>query len=114
MATICATDLRKIPEIPHAVIDARYVDGKDVLRKYPGHYVSVRQEGGATYHVSKPGYNCLPNAVLVAEGKLYKDGFDPTTAPAYKNTQIFDFLGNVMYIYDHDGDVRKITLQEVA
>ena len=101
-------------KIPHAVIDQRYVDGKDMLRKYPGSYVSVREEGGATYHVTNPGINAFPNAVLVAEGRLYKDGFNPATAPTYKNTRIIDFANNREYIYDFGGDVRYITLQEVV
>lgn len=101
-------------EIPHAVIDKRYANGKDLLHKYPGQYVTVREEGGATYHVSNPGINCLPNAVLVAEGKIYRDGFNPATAPDYKNARIVDFANNREYIYDHLGDVRYITLQEVA
>lgn len=103
----------KAPDIPHVVVDAHYENGKDVLRKYPGAYVSVREEGGATYHVSLPGPNCLPNAVRVSEGRLYRDGFDPSTAPTYKNTQVIDFHNNLMYIYDYDGNVRKITLQAV-
>lgn len=110
----CKTDLRHIPDIPHVLIDKRWKDGKDLLHKYPGHYVSVREEGGATYHVSKPGPNCLPNSVLVAEGRVYRDGFNPATAPDYKNTKVIDFLNNVIYVYDHKGDKRKITLQEVA
>ena len=51
----CDVDLSRIPEIPHAVIDTRYENGKDLLRKYPGHYVTVRDELGAVYHVSKRG-----------------------------------------------------------
>lgn len=98
----------------HAVIDVRYVDGKDMLRKYPNHYVSVREEGGATYHVSSAGVNCMPNAVLVAEGKVYKDGFNPASAPSYKNTRVIDFANNREYIYDFDGDVRFVELQEVV
>lgn len=100
-------------DIPHAVIDQRYVNGKDMLRKYPGHYVTVREEGGATYHINTPGINSLPNAVLVAEGRLYKDGFNPATAPSYKNTRIIDFLNNKEYIYDFAGDIRSIDLQGV-
>lgn len=113
MCKSCTVDLTKIPDIPHAVIDKRYVKGKDMLRKYPGHYVSVREEGGATYHVSKPGVNCLPNAVLVAEGKLFRDGFNPASAPSYKNTRILDFSNNREYVYDYDGDVRYTELLEV-
>lgn len=104
----------KIAEIPHAVIDERYSNGKDMLRKYPGYYVSVREEGGATYHVSNPGVNCLPNVVLVAEGRVYRDGFLPASAPAYKNTRVIDFANNREYIYDFNGDVRYIELQEVV
>lgn len=101
-------------DIPHSVVDERYVDGKDQLRKYPGHYVSVRQEGGATYHVTNPGLNGLPNAVLVAEGKVYKDGFDPASAPEYRNVRVIDFSNNREYIYDYGGDVRYVDLQGVA
>lgn len=101
-------------EIPHSVIDRRYVDGKDTLKNFPGHYVTVREEGSATYHVTHPGINCLPNATLVAPGLLYRDGFDPDLAPEYKNTRVLDFSNNREYIYDYAGDVRFVTLQEVA
>ena len=110
----CDVDLTRIPEIPHAVIDTRYENGKDLLRKYPGHYVTVRDELGAVYHVSKPGLNCLASSVRVAEGVLYKDGFDPESAPAYKNGRVLDFLNNKEYIYDYNGDVRVATIGEVA
>jgi len=106
----CVVDLSLIPEIPHVLIDERWTDGKDMTRKYPGHYVTVRQEGGATYHVSKPGPNCLPTAVLVAEGRLYRDGYDPLHAPKYKNTRVLDFFNNREYIYDGKGDYRIVNL----
>lgn len=113
MSSCNCSNKRSKCDIPHAVIDQRYVNGKDMLRKYPGQYVTVREEGGATYHINNPGINSLPNAVLVAEGRLYKDGFNPSIAPSYKNTRVIDFLNNREYIYDFAGDVRYIDLQGV-
>lgn len=109
----CELDLSKIPDIPHAVIDTRFVDGRDMLRKYPGHYVTVRDEAGSVYHVSKPGPNCLPSAVLVSRGVVERENFDVVNRPPYKNATVLDFLNNVMYVYDSNKDVRKITLEEV-
>lgn len=106
----CDVDLNSIADIPHAVVDTRYQNGKDLLRKYPGHYVVVRDEAGAVYHVSKPGPNCLPNAVKVKEGVLYKDNFNPDLGVKYREAKIFDFVNNKLYVYDHDGDRRVITL----
>lgn len=114
MAYKCGVDISGIPDIPHAVIDKRFVDGKDMLRKYPGHYVTVREEGGATYHMSKPGANCIPSSVLVAEGRVFKDGFTLGDPYNYKNTQVIDFANNTLYIYDVNGDVRMVHLSEVA
>lgn len=105
----CEFDLNKIQDIPHAVLDTRYQNGKDLLRKYPGHYVVVRDEAGAVYHVSKPGPNCLPNAVKVQPGMMYKDNFD-ADRHNYREAFIFDFLNNKLYVYDHEGDKRVITL----
>lgn len=113
MSVHCEVDLNNIADIPHAVIDSRFFNGKDMLRKYPGHYVTVRDEGGAVYHVSKPKANCLPTSVKVSNGFFERDGFDPINTDPYKNTTVLDFLENVMYVYDSEGDIRKITLEEV-
>lgn len=110
----CEIDLSKIADIPHAVIDSRFHDGKDMLRRYPGHYVTVRNEGGSVYHVSKPQPNCLPTSVRVSNGFFERDGFDPINSVPYKNTTVIDFLNNLMYIYNSEGDVRQITLEEVT
>lgn len=110
---VCDVDLSKIPDIPHAVIDSHFHDGRDMLRKYPGHYVTVRDEGGAVYHVSKPAANCLPSAVRVSNGVVERENFDVINRPPYKNATVLDFLANAMYIYDSNGDVRKVTLEEV-
>lgn len=107
--TQCEVDLTKLCDQLHAFIDARIVDGKDQLRKYPGHYVTVRQEGGAVYHVSKPGPNCLSSSVLIRRGTLFQDGFNPTAIP-YTNTDVYDFVNNKMYVFDMTGDYRVITL----
>lgn len=109
----CGLDLCKIPDIPHAVIDTRYEDGKDLLRKYPGHYVTVRDEN-AVYHVSKPGLNCLPNAVPVSRNPIYRDNYDLNRDKKYKQNTVYDFLNKKAYVFDPEGDVRVITLQEAA
>ena len=114
MKVVCDGDLNKIADIPHAVIDARFHDGRDMLRKYPGHYVTVREEAGAVYHVSKPEPNCLPSVVKVSNGLVERDNFDVINRPPYKNATVLDFLTNSMYIYDSNGDVRKVTLSEVS
>lgn len=108
MEANCVVDLSKIPDIPHVLIDKHYVDGKDQLRKYPGHYVTVREEAGATYHVSKPGLNCLPSAVLVAEGRLFKDGFEPDKNQNYKNARIIDFANGFEYVYNSLGQYKTL------
>lgn len=107
----CIIDPKHIADIPHATIDERYVDGKDMLRKFPGHYVVVRREH-ATYHVSKPGFNCLPDVVLVSSTPIYKDGYDPDTMANYRNNTVYDFLNNKAYVFDYNGDYRIITLTE--
>ena len=114
MNTSCTVDLGNVADIPHAVIDTRFENGKDMLHKYPGHYVSVRDEGGAVYHVSKPGPNCLASSVRVSNGLFERDNFDPNHGNKYKNTVVLDFLNNLMYIYNHEGDVRRVTLAEVV
>ena len=110
MRAQCEFDLSQVLDIPHTVIDTRYQNGKDLLRKYPGHYVTVRDEASAVYHVSKPGPNCLPNATKVKEGILYKDNFDHTRGVKYREAMIYDFLNSKLYVYDHNGDKRVITL----
>lgn len=112
MIAQCEFDLSAVADIPHAVIDTRYQNGKDLLRKYPGHYVVVRDEASAVYHVSKPGPNCLPNVVKVKEGIMYKDNFDASRTK-YKEAMVYDFFAGKLYVYDHEGDVRSITLSEV-
>ena len=56
------------------------------------------------------GDNCLPNAVLLSRGVLFKDGFVPALAPKYKNATIVDFLKNKEYIFDANGDYRVVAL----
>lgn len=105
----CGIDPCLIPDIPHAVIDTRYENGKDLLRKYPGAYVVVRDEN-ATYHVSKPGYNCLPNAVPVSRTPIFRDNYDLAHDKHYKQNTVYDFLNNKAYVFDPEGDVRVIAL----
>lgn len=109
MANNCNIDYKDICDVPHAVIDKHFVDGKDQTRKFPGYYVSVREEAGAVYHVSRPGPNCLSSAVLVSAGVMFIDGYNPNTRP-FKSATVYDFLNNKAYIFDPKGDFRTITL----
>ena len=109
----CMKDFRKIPDIPHVSIDTRFVGGKDQLRCFPGHYVSVRDEN-ATYHVSHPGFNCLPNALVVARTSIYRDNYDPETMARFRNNFVFDFLNNKAFVFDNNADYRVWDLQEVT
>lgn len=109
----CNMDLCKLPDIPHQVIETRYEDGKDLLRKYPGSYVTVRDEN-TVYHVSKPGLNCLPNAVPVSSMPIFRDNYDLAHDRRYKMNTVYDFLNNKAYVFDHMGDVRVIALTEAS
>lgn len=105
----CIIDPACIPCIPHATIDDRYVDDRDMLRKYPGYYVTVRNEN-ATYHVGRAGKNCAPNAVVVARTPIFRDGYDPAIMPKYRMNTVYDFLNDRAFIFDNNMDYRTITL----
>lgn len=98
-----------ILNIPHTVVDTRFVDGKDVTKKYPGYYVEVRDEN-TVYHVSTPKNGCMLNSLPVARLPLYIDNYDPINMKTYRNTIVFDFTMNKMFIFDFNKDYRVVNL----
>ena len=72
-----------IHDIPHTVVDTRFVDGKDITKNFPGYYVEVRDEN-TVYHVSTPKGGCVLNSLPVARLPLYKENYDPTTMARYR------------------------------
>lgn len=100
-----------ILEIPHTVVDTRFVDGKDITKNYPGYYVEVRDEN-TIYHVSTPKAGCILNSLPVARLPIYKENYDPTTMATYRNTVVFDFSQNKMFIFDFNKNYRVVTLTD--
>lgn len=101
-----------IQNIPHTVVDTRFKDGKDQTKKFPGYYVEVRDEN-TVYHVTTPAGGCVLNSLPVARMPLYKDNYDPTTMATYRNTVVFDFAKNLMFIFDFNKNYRVVNLTEV-
>nr|DAJ81785.1 MAG TPA: hypothetical protein [Caudoviricetes sp.] len=99
-----------IPDIPHTLIDTRFVDGKDITKNYPGFYVEVRDEN-TIYHVSTPRNGCVVNSLAVARLPIYKDNYDPNTMAKYRNNTVFDFAKNKAYIFDFNKKYRTVTLE---
>jgi hypothetical protein len=95
--------------IPHTVVDTRFKDGKDVTKDFPGYYVEVRDEN-TVYHVSVPTGGCVLNSLPVARLPLYKDNYDPATMATYRNTVVFDFVQNKMFIFDFNKNYRTVDL----
>lgn len=102
-----------IQNIPHTVVDTRFVDGKDVTKKFPGYYVEVRDEN-TIYHVSTPAGGCILNSLPVARLPIFKENYDPTTMATYRNTTVFDFAQNKMFIFDFNKNYRTVTLTAPA
>lgn len=106
----CNCDLAApIQNIPHTVVDTRFVDGKDVTKKYPGYYVEVRDEN-TVYHVTMPQGGCLLNSLPVARLPLYIENYDPINMKKYRNTVVFDFTQNKMFIFDFNKEYRVVEL----
>ena len=102
-----------ICNIPHTVVDTRFVDGKDITKNFPGYYVDVRDEN-AIYHVSQPKDGCIINSLVVARLPIYKDNYDPKTMATYRNNVVFDFTANKMFVFDYNKNYRVVALQEEA
>lgn len=102
-----------IHSIPHTVVDTRFVDGKDQTKNFPGYYVEVRDEN-TVYHVSQPKEGCVINSLAVARLPIYKENYSPTTMNTYRNTVVFDFAQNKMFIFDFNKNYRVVNLTEVA
>ena len=100
-----------ILEIPHTVVDTRFVDGKDITKNFPGYYVEVRDEN-TIYHVSTPKAGCVLNSLPVARLPIYRENYDPTTMATYRNTVVFDFAANKMFIFDFNKNYRTVDLTE--
>ena len=98
-----------IHDIPHTVVDTRFVDGKDITKNFPGYYVEVRDEN-TVYHVSTPKGGCVLNSLPVARLPLYKENYDPKTMARYRNTVVFDFSKNKMFIFDFNKNYRTVDL----
>lgn len=93
----------------HHVIDSRFVEGRDLLKKYPNSYVQVRDEN-AVYHVSQPDGECVPTALPVSRTIVFYDNYNPRTMPKYRSNIVVDMLNNQMYIFDQNKDYRKVGL----
>ena len=100
-----------LPDIPHTLVDTRFVDGKDITKNFPGYYVEVRDEN-TIYHVSTPRNGCVINSLAVARLPIYKENYDPTTMATYRNNTVFDFAANKAYIFDFNKNYRTVTLTE--
>lgn len=98
-------------DIPHTLIDTRFVDGRDATKDFPGFYVEVRDEN-TVYHVSTPRNGCIVNSLAVARLPIYKDNYDPTTMATYRNNTVFDFAANKAYIFDFNKNYRTVELTE--
>ena len=101
-----------IHNIPHTVIDTRFVDGKDETKKYAGYYVEVRDEN-TIYHVTTPAGGCMLNSLPVARLPIFKEDYDPTTMATYRNAVVFDFAQNKMFIFDFNKNYRTVDLTAV-
>lgn len=102
-----------ILDIPHTVIDTRFVGGKDITKDFPGYYVEVRDEN-TIYHVSTPSGGCILNSLPVARLPIYKENYDPDTMARYRNTMVIDFAANKMFIFDFNKNYRTVSLTEEA
>lgn len=98
-------------DIPHTMVDTRFVDGKDVTKNFPGYYVEVRDEN-AIYHVSTPDEGCVPTSLCVAHLPIYRENYNPTTMIRYRNTVVYDFAQNKMYVFDYNKNYRVVTLTQ--
>lgn len=96
-------------DIPHTLVDTRFVDGKDVTKQFPGYYVEVRDEN-AVYHVSTPANGCIVNSIAVSRVPIYKDNYDPQTMARYRSNTVFDFAQNKAYVFDFNKNYRTVTL----
>ena len=102
-----------IHDIPHTMIDTRFVDGKDRTKEFPGYYVEVRDEN-TIYHVSLPVNGCIVSSLAVAHLPIYKDNYNPEVGPKYRNNVVYDFTQNKAFVFDFNKNYRVITLQEEA
>ena len=96
-------------DIPHTLVDTRFVDGKDVTKNFPGYYVEVRDEN-AIYHVNTPKDGCVPTSLCVAKLALYRENYDPKNMMRYRNNVVYDFSANKMYIFDCNKNYRTVDL----
>ena len=74
-------------DIPHTLVDTRFVDGKDVTKNFPGYYVEVRDENA-----------------------IYRENYDPKNMMRYRNNVVYDFSANKMYIFDFNKNYRTVDL----
>lgn len=102
-----------IHDIPHTMIDTRFVDGKDRTKEFPGFYVEVRDEN-TIYHVSIPKEGCVASSLAVAHLPIYKENYDPENMSRYRNNVVYDFTNNKAYVFDFNKNYRVITLTEEA
>lgn len=107
----CFCELAAPMEIPHTVVDTRFVDGKDATKNYPGYYVEVRDEN-TIYHVTTPHNGCILSSLAVARLPIYKENYDPEAMPTYRNNVVFDFARNKMFVFDFNKNYRVINMTE--
>lgn len=89
----------------HEVVDT--FPEADIFRNA---FVTVREEGGAVYHIDDVG-----NIINVSRSPLYIDNFDPDDAEIvvpYKNVTIYDFATMKSYTYGPTGTYLVSSLYE--
>lgn len=79
----------------HEVVDS--LPEADIFRNV---LVTVRNEGGAVYHIDEVG-----NSVCVSRSPLYEPQHNPEIGK-YKNAVVFDFTNNRMYVYSPEGQFK--------
>lgn len=86
------------------------VDTAEQVPFFRNAFVTVREEGGAVYHVDDVG-----NVINVSRSPLYIDNFDPNAEDIlvpYKNVTVYDFENMVAYTYGPDGTYLTNSLYE--
>jgi hypothetical protein len=60
--------------------------------------------------VSTPAGGCVLNSLPVARLPIFKENYDPDTMARYRNTVVFDFSQNKMFIFDFNKNYRTVDL----
>lgn len=77
------------------------------VRRYRNSYVIVQQEGNALYHVDDRG-----NPLVVHRQNLFINNHTPEQG-AFRSTMVFDMFAKRMFIYDPEGNVKQIRMEDI-